>query len=66
MPAPKPNQDLDGPLDVQWVAHIVPKGGYPTPAAGDSTTDDPDWIGVDDPNYDDPDPPNDDDGEVKR
>ena len=39
-------------LDVQWSAHVV-KDGRPTPAAGDSTTSDPDWIDVEDPNWED-------------
>lgn len=53
----------DETLDVQWVAHVVEEGGHPTPAAGDTTTDDADWINVEDPNFGDKEPTTDEDGE---
>ena len=52
-------------IDVQWVAHIIPADGFPTPASGDSRRG-AIWVGVPDPNYDDPDPPNIHDGELRR
>jgi hypothetical protein len=61
-PGPNP-QELEEPLDVQWVAHIVPEDGHPTPAAGDSTIDAADWVNVEDPNFGDREDPEDDDGQ---
>jgi hypothetical protein len=52
-------------LDVQWSAHVV-KDGKPTPAAGDSTTNKPDWIAVEDPNWGDEEPVNKLDGTLKE
>ena len=63
-PGPNP-EEVDGDLDVQWVAEIVPDDGIPTPAAGDSTSPDPDWINVDDPNFGDREDLTDDDGDLE-
>lgn len=56
-------QELEGDLDVQWVANIVPEEGYPTPAAGDITQPGEIWYNVDDPNFGDREDINEDDGE---
>ena len=62
-----PNKaELEDDLDVQWIANIVPEGGHPTPAAGDSTQPGDDWIGVDDPNFQDKEDPEEDDGDVEE
>jgi hypothetical protein len=45
---PGPNtEQLEGDLDVQWVAAVSVDDGDPTPAAGDSTSPNADWMGVD-------------------
>jgi hypothetical protein len=52
-------------LDVQWVAHVVEEGGHPTPAAGDTTSENSDWINVEDLNFEDKESTFDEDGEIR-
>jgi hypothetical protein len=56
-------QHLEGELDVQWVANIVPEDGHPTPAAGDTAQPGDVWFNVPDPNFGDAEDINTEDGD---